>query len=78
MPLLRLVLVTVVTWGLSFWLLRTVVLGLRVGAISHSDTTARMVRSERPVRFWLLVAGFSAGALLCAAVWVSVLVDVLW
>lgn len=63
MGFLRLLLVTLVTWGLCFWLLRAVALGLHTGAISHSDTSSRVARLEKPVGYWLLVAGFSAGGL---------------
>lgn len=44
----RLVLVTLVTWGLGVWLLRTVVVGLRSGSIPHTDASSQFARSDDP------------------------------
>lgn len=44
-----------------------IVRALRTGAIRHSDMDSRIVRTEKPLRFWLLLAVFVAIDLwLCA------------
>ena len=45
-----------------------IVRALRTGVLRHSDATSKLLRTERPVRFWLLLSVFVAmDAWLCGA-----------
>ena len=74
---LRLFIVTVVVGYLCWLLSKTVVDGIKTGAISHTDSTKKCKMESNPVMFWSLVILFNAIIICCALAWWFVLCDVI-
>jgi hypothetical protein len=63
----RVTVVILAAGGLAIFLIREVVLGIRLGRMRHTDSRSICSRARSPVFFWFLVtlfSAFSAAALL--------------
>lgn len=72
---LRIIVATVVVLGLAWLLGKTVVDGIRTGAIRHTDSTSRCQRQKNPIGFWTLVLLFSGLAVIFTGVWIWAVMD---
>jgi len=75
--ILRMLIATLILGGLSWFLGRTVIKGIRTGAIHHTDSARVCKRRQNPVGFWALVLLFSGFILVFVTLWVNVVIDVL-
>jgi hypothetical protein len=57
--IIRLVVVTAAAGWLVWFLGRTVIKGIKTGAIRHTDSTRRCQRDQNPTGFWALVLLFT-------------------
>ena len=69
MALLRLGLITVICFGLTYSLGREIVLGITTGKIAYSKLRLQCHRTSNPAGFWSLVALFSLLALAFLLAW---------
>lgn len=70
MWVVRIILFTLIAGYLCGFLLKTVMRGLRSGAIGYIDSTRRCERATQPLGYWALVIFFSVLAAVIAATWV--------
>lgn len=75
MQILRIIVVTIIAGWLCWFLGKTIVHGLRTGAIRHTDSTSTCRRDKNPIGFWCLVVFFSAIVIGFATEWVFIVAD---
>ena len=73
--LIRIIVATVVAAGLAWFLGKTVIDGIRTGAIRHTNSTTRCQRQKNPIGFWILVVMFSGMSVIFASVWIWAIMD---
>jgi hypothetical protein len=74
-PILRISLATAVAGGLSWFLGKIVIDGIRTGSIRHTDSSKVCRRQEHPFGFWCLVALFTGFIVLFIADWILTVSD---
>ncbi len=67
--MLRIVIATLVCWGLVLFLGYVVAAGFRTGKISHSDSSSFVSRAKNPLAFWSLVVLFLSFMAVFLSVW---------
>lgn len=75
MQVIRIIVVTGVAGWLCWFLGKTVVDGIKSGAIHHTDSTKVCRRKTNPAGFWALVVLFSGFVGVIAWGWAFVMVD---
>jgi len=73
--MLRIIFVTMVAGWFCWFLGKTVIHGLRTGAIRHTDSTRTSRRDQNPLGFWSLVIFFTVIVLDFAIGWLFVVAD---
>jgi len=76
MQIIRLIVGTVVCWGLSIFLGKHIFTGLKTGAIHYKDTKSICKRDKNPIGFWSLVILFSAFIAVFLLAWVNMINDI--
>ncbi len=69
LQILRIIFMTAVVGWLSWFLGKTVIVGIRTGTIRHTDSTRVCRRSSNPIGYWFLVVLFSAFVAMLTGVW---------
>jgi hypothetical protein len=69
MQILRAIVVTVIAGWFSWFLGKTVIEGIRTGAIRHTNSTQICRRKDNPIGFWSLVILFSGFVAMFILVW---------
>lgn len=69
MAILRIVLVSIICWGMVFYLGREVLAGWKRGMVRHTDSVQVYARQKQPLKYWLIMLFFSAIVLLSIVVW---------
>ncbi len=75
MQLVRIILITATAGWFCSFLGKTIINGLRTGAMRHTDASSICRRDRNPFGFWGLVVLFMAIVLFFAAAWVVIVAD---
>ncbi len=70
--MLRILIATLMCWGLALFLGSVARAGWRTGKIRHSDSSSFVARAKQPMAFWSLIVLFLAFVAVSLAVWVKI------
>ena len=75
MALIRILIATIVSWGLAIFLGYHIYSGVKTGKLRHTDTDSVYNRGQHPLLFWLLIAVFAGLASAILFAWVRVVIE---